>query len=111
MSNADTSRVAHTPGPWKAECFLVSQVGGRRLEVCHTGLVGRNKPGEQAIADARLIAAAPEMFAAIQGALRIADLWRPSEDWPEGWEEARALSAMFSAFEEIVRKVDLGNQP
>lgn len=32
------------------------------LEVTHTGLMGPNKPAEQAEADARLIAAAPELL-------------------------------------------------
>jgi hypothetical protein len=56
--------------------------------------------------DAKIIALAPEMWQAIQGALRIADLWRPSEDTPEEhWEEAKALYMMLSQFEEIARKV------
>ena len=52
----------HTPGPWIAECFSVRQATGKQLEVCHTGIIGRNKPGEQAEADAALIARAPELL-------------------------------------------------
>lgn len=64
--------VKFTPGPWVANCFLIvapdafgpnsGMYGG--LEIAHTGMIGRNKPGEQAEADARLIAAAPELLAA-----------------------------------------------
>lgn len=52
----------HTPGPWQANCFMVTQAGKQRLEICHTGIVGRNKPGKQAEADAKLIAAAPDLL-------------------------------------------------
>lgn len=55
----------HTPGPWIAKCFLVRQANGQQLEICHTGIIGRNKPGEQAEADAALIARAPELLARV----------------------------------------------
>lgn len=51
----------YTPGPWVNNCFSVCQAGDSRLEVAHTGLVGPNKQPQQAEADAKLIAAAPEM--------------------------------------------------
>lgn len=60
------SEAKHTPGPWEANCFMVVATGERHhglyggLEICHTGLVGRNKPPQQAEADARLIAASPD---------------------------------------------------
>jgi hypothetical protein len=63
-SDASDQPIVHTPGPWEANCFLVSQAGGRRVEICHTGIIGRNKPGEQAEADARLIAASPDLLEA-----------------------------------------------
>jgi hypothetical protein len=51
---APVQHFVHTPGPWEVK-------------------------GPTIRANADLIALAPEMWQAIQGALRIADLWRPSE--------------------------------
>ncbi len=107
MSKVEPSRTAHTPEPWS---LLFSQVRGRPrcLFVDEKGneIASINPFRESWNGDARLIAAAPEMFAAIQGALRIADLWRPSEDWPEEHrEEAEALYMMLSQFEKLERKV------
>lgn len=59
----------------------------------------------EALAVTGLTALAPEMWKAIQGALRIADLWRPGEFEREHWEEARALHTMLCQFEEVARKV------
>jgi hypothetical protein len=65
----------HTPGPWIANTFMVVAPNGQRhhgtyggLQVAHTGLVGNNKPAEQAIADAKLIAAAPDLLTALEAA-------------------------------------------
>ena len=97
--------VVHTPGPWRAELqtsitkgATVWSSGG--MQICETGYAGFDQ------ANARLIAAAPDMLAAIQGALRIADLWRPRGNWAEEhWEEGKTLHMMLSQFEEIARKV------
>lgn len=95
----------YTPGPWKSQCFLVLQDGGDGLSICATGVVGTNRPGSQAEADARLIALAPEMLGAIEGALAIVDLWCPSgEAVGENVEESRALVSMLQKFREIVRR-------
>jgi hypothetical protein len=70
----------HTPGPWKAETFA------GRINVWP---VTRRKPNGTAIAyecskdDARLIAAAPELLAALRPFANLAD-------WPE-------LTAAFAA--------------
>lgn len=68
--------MSHTPGPWKADCFLVTapnvpfgQYGGR--EICHTG--GGRGPSEECEANAHLIAAAPALLAALKGVVRVAD--------------------------------------
>ena len=46
-----------------------------------------------------------EMLKAIQGALKIADLWRPNADTPREYlEEAEALQLMFIKFEDIARR-------
>lgn len=60
-------RFQGTPGPWRANCFPVEaqrQYGGR--EICHTG--GGRGGSEESEANARLIAAAPELLAACQRA-------------------------------------------
>lgn len=112
--------VVHTPGPWEA--YHVQSAGwsvrmaqpregfDRPDPICSMAWWQFDKPGiidnDISEANAKLIAAAPDMLAAIQGALRIADLWRPSDDTPEEhWEEAKALHMMLSQFEEIARKV------
>ena len=103
--------IVHTPGPWKvannsrsvlAGPIKINQQAGPAAQ--SAAVEARNEFTLRA--NAKLIAAAPDMLAAIQGALRIADLWRPSEDTPEDyWEEAKALYMMLSQFEEIARKV------
>ena len=46
-----------------------------------------------------------EMLKAIQGALRIADLWRPNADSPKEYlDEAEALHLMFIKFEDLARR-------
>ena len=62
--------VSHTPGPWHNDCFLVTATQGRR-EICHTG-EGRGT-SEECEANARLIAAAPDLLAALVGVVRVAD--------------------------------------
>lgn len=62
----------HTPGPWIANCFMVVAPNGKSKnsmsymyggqEVCHTG--GGKASNEEAEANARLIAAAPDLLAA-----------------------------------------------
>ena len=73
----------HTPGPWtvisKQYSFLVNQ-GRKRssIEICH-GDTDINIPlygtREQAEADARLIAAAPDMLVALKMAFKIPKPW------------------------------------
>ena len=103
--------VVHTPGPWKVfdredsdwtiDDVMTDAKPHRRICNVH----GSTAYPENR-ANAKLIAAAPEMLAAIQGALRIENLWRPSEDTPEEhWEEAKALYMMLSQFEDVVHKV------
>jgi hypothetical protein len=106
--SAPVQPVVHTPGPW--EIKGPSQNGHCRRIFAGDEYVaivgGSDQPVKTIRANADLIALAPEMWQAIQGALRIADLWRPSEDTPEEHgEEAKALCMMLSQFEEIARKV------
>jgi hypothetical protein len=65
----------HTPGPWKAVELTpgggtaVVRIGGIVVEGMYRG--GENDP--LTLADASLIAAAPDLLAALQGVLRVAD--------------------------------------
>lgn len=92
----------HTPGPWSyhggwSDCVISSE--GRVAE-CRN----ENLPSTRCKGNARLIAMAPDMLAAIQGALRIADLWQPNdEQYREHIEEARALHQMLESFKRIVQ--------
>jgi hypothetical protein len=87
----------HTPGPWIANSFMVVAPNARHggpyggLEVAHTGLVGRNKEPDQAVADARLIAAAPDLLASLEAVTKhYVDLincgdcgnWNPEDEDP-----------------------------
>ena len=69
---------AHTPGPWHSECYpryvgptVVSPDG----PVCaiSTGPLDRTLPRMPAAANARLIAAAPELLAALESTLDTLD--------------------------------------
>lgn len=111
--------MSHTPGPWEA--YHVQSAGwsvrmqkpregyDRPDPICSLAWWQFDKPGiidnDISGSNARLIAAAPEMLEAIQGALKLSDLWAPNESTPEHWDEAKALAYMLSRFQEIVKKV------
>lgn len=61
----------HTAGPWEADCFLGTTVytkaGGRRIARCQSATV----PRKTDIANARLIAAAPNMLIALEEVDRV----------------------------------------
>lgn len=62
---------SHTPGPWRT-------VGGTEVRagvgvICETAQYRAPTLSQQAVADARLIAAAPELLSALQQALKWAD--------------------------------------
>jgi hypothetical protein len=120
LSSAPVHAVVHTPGPWTAGKpqwkrggppykIPINAAGGTVANVLtHESIQWHplEQRDPQPNGDAKIIALAPEMWQAIQGALRIADLWRPSDDTPEEHgEEAKALYMMLSQFEEIARKV------
>lgn len=82
----------HTPGPWVFQAhdhWLPAVVIGE--SVWHAGLVtGRERPGEHE-ANARLIAAAPDLLAALKALLP----WvaAPPSDSAEAWRAAQAAIA------------------
>lgn len=83
-SSAVTSSLSHTPGPWDLTTrrgswdWVVFQAANPNIEICqpfHDGTED-NELGE---ANARLIAAAPDLLAALKGAQRIVE-----RDFPNG---------------------------
>ena len=73
----------HTPGPWRVGapgpngCHTVGTEGGLMTAmVAHS--INHPEQASQAIADARLIAAAPELLEALQDAVALADANRDS---------------------------------
>lgn len=75
----------HTPGPWIAHSLVVSEQGqpiGRYRDICHCG-IGMRAPAdvEESVANARLIAAAPELLALlIDSQIFIGGDWRERRD-------------------------------
>lgn len=67
QANAKRENAAHTPGPWMVEplgsdCFEVKCECGYFIATCHDGVRG----DRNADVNARLIAAAPDLLAALQ---------------------------------------------
>ena len=67
----------HTPGPWRIECFEVTAGPPDGFDPiwtcgCCGGYAMAGDPLE-AIANGRLIAAAPELLEALKGVVRVAD--------------------------------------
>jgi hypothetical protein len=119
MSESRDQSVVHTPGPWIAGKpqwkrygppykIPISSASGTVANVLTHESIQWHPPEQcdpTPNGDAKIIALAPCMWQAIQGALRISDLWRPSDDTPEEhWEEAKALYMMLSQFEDIARR-------
>jgi hypothetical protein len=96
----------HTKGPWKTimdrNTLMVQSEDEFETWVARP-IVGI--PAKESKANANLIAAAPEMYEAIQAALRIKDLWCLLEDVTmEHDGEAEALSIMKSKFDAAIAK-------
>lgn len=68
----------HTPGPWKADTFMVMGGEGSRDRICHVGTTTSLGPARsyETLANAALIAAAPELLEA----LRYSRRWLKPED-------------------------------
>lgn len=64
---------AHTPGPWIAASARSSVVGLPIVASCGYAIANSHQPGDEGLANARLIAAAPDLLVALQGVLRVAD--------------------------------------
>ena len=78
----------HTPGPWRNDCFMVlapPNVGNYKgREICHTG--GHDiRDGNESEANARLIAAAPDLLAACEQLMEYLKLLPLDENNDAAW--------------------------
>lgn len=60
MTDSVNTSPAHTPGPWTSHDFWVGNEGGMMVADCVTEH-NKNLPSKEKYANARLIAAAPEL--------------------------------------------------
>jgi len=84
----------HTPGPWFTSrphqtIYIEARIGGGMLQ--EVGAIGPTEGGpRQQEANARLIAAAPELLEALQGLLAGEEIATSLEDYAAASEKARA---------------------
>lgn len=88
----------HTPGPWRADAQYIGAVNGSPVPIASSHLEWFTAPGgpahEEACANARLIAAAPDLLAALRWAASMAEeaiLVRENGDDPEDTPEVIAM--------------------
>ena len=80
---------AHTPGPWrKQDRYIMTVVGGR--EVLLAAADSMEFPGDQVLANARLIAAAPDLLAACQAIMDPHSYHGTGELWSNVRNQVRA---------------------
>lgn len=81
----------HTPGPWAANPDGLIHAGKNRLHIAQAATIGM---GHAAAANARLIAAAPDLLAALQALEWAVDgVAYIQEEYAEQVEKARAAIA------------------
>ena len=73
----------HTPGPWHV-AGQGDDKGNLPIKACAITIAGVN--GQGTLADARLIAAAPDLLAACEAALNMVD----GDGHPPAWDKLRA---------------------
>jgi len=76
----------HTPGPWDKSGSVIKSLAGSDRKVADVR-VG----DEEGQANAKLIAAAPELLATLQAFERISDIWLPATASEEHEGEMQAL--------------------
>jgi hypothetical protein len=98
------SEAKHTPGPWTIYERAERDCGTRKEMLFHIG----NDTVQHTVCEcdctenASVIAAAPELLAACEAALRIEELWMPFE-WDDP-DEAAAVSLMRDLFVAAIAK-------
>lgn len=100
----------HSPGPW-TRCGQKDDPCGSAIIRAANGFEVANSRSfliEEYEANANLIAAAPDLLAACQGAMRIVSLWNGREvpEDHEHAEEMKALYLMQEAFIEAIAKAE-----
>jgi hypothetical protein len=94
----------HTPGPWRVlnhasgHVGFIAVVAGERTHICDVFPYGTRASTaglDEHLANARLIAAAPDLLAALKEAVRIAELARLEWDGaPNGMRAGKLLIAL-----------------
>ena len=77
----------HTPGPWRADWVNVYRKDDHLADCCPKAKNGI--PLEQKEANARLIAAAPELLAALKA---LVNMQKGHENWPEVKQAEAAIA-------------------
>ncbi len=92
-----TDQTKHTPGPWEYSTRFTAkatgplQMIGPDPECRHIADIPRNGDQQRQEADARLIAAAPELLETLENVLRLTSKSRQTEDnGSVGWEQVAA---------------------
>ncbi len=81
----------HTPGPWtKDEYGQLRDANRKFIDVYAVGLCMCSTPNDQAIANARLISAAPDMLEALEA---LQDGWSKDAITAGSWAKAHAAIA------------------
>ena len=81
----------HTPGPWKVQEFSAQTY---MISTFQNGLIAQHVPGE---ANARLIAAAPELYEALEAAYMVLTSWVPTPQKTRLEEHADAVTLACAA--------------
>lgn len=80
--STDTSKTAHTPGPWSMRATPESSNHDFAVDI------GRDYVGLFVEADARLIAAAPELLEALQDAIAAVKVFHGPVAWDTYWNHS-----------------------
>ena len=99
--------MTHTPGPWYAICRMVEVDDDDHADICTTNpdLFGQGHlapPIEEQQANARLIAAAPEMLAMLQEVADYLDCYADVIDGDDGQPEANEAMRLLVAVTDLI---------
>ena len=95
------SSVKHTPGPWKVNADEYGNVLGVRAAndatICQINWMIRKRGGLQAEANARLIAAAPDLLAVLKEFVKDSECDADGEKHPKDCWHCAAMAAILKA--------------
>ncbi len=103
MTSPETTAPAHTPGPWKAELSqdgIYWEIQGRPESGLNVAIIPMAVVGETDVereANARLIAAAPDLLEACKQLLTFCDDLDDAGPRGEGWQSDKLLKALANA--------------